>query len=193
MLKRETLFAVLPVEQQTRIRELVSFRARILTISQLVPNPYAQQAARKLYEVTGGRAPGGTQSPCSQVLVIYRSLSNRVTLNALYNEFMDLRASGVLFEDSLICVYRRYRQRVGWLVDENQLVTFDHWHVVARELETRESRLVRCTCCSSRNLLTKHTSLRSLECVFCDLLETASKKSTQRRESPQVASQKKVA
>lgn len=190
MLKRETLFAVLPVEHISRIRELVSFRARISTITQLVPHQYADMAARKMYEVTGGRAPGGTQSPCRQVLVIYRSLSNKVTLNALYNEFMDLRSSGVVFEDSLICVYRHYRQRVGWAVDESQLITFDHWYVVALELETRESKLMRCSACGSRNLLSKHVSIRSLECIFCDLLEVAAKKAPQRREASKIPSQK---
>jgi hypothetical protein len=178
MLKRETLFTTLPSEDTARIRELVSFRARISTIAVLVPHQYAQTAARQMYAVSDARAPGGTQSPCKQVLVIYRRLTARITLTALYNEFMDLRSLDVRFEDSVVCVYRKYRQRIGWFVDEDSLITFDHFFVVARELETRESKLIPCSCCGSRNLRTKHTSIVAFECVFCVLLEGANAKST---------------
>jgi hypothetical protein len=181
-MKRETLFAVLSLEDIQTIRELVSFRARITTIAQLVPHQYAAKAARTMYQVSGGRAPGGSPSPCNQILVtVYRSLTLKVTLNALYNEFLDMRIAGVGFEASLISVYRSYRKRVGWPSDENQTISFDHWCVVAWEIETRASRSMRCSVCSSRNLLTKHTSA-AIDCIFCDLLAASSKSAPEGRD-----------
>ena len=190
MLKRETLFTSYTAAQTSRVRELVSYRARIATIIDLVATEYVELAARKMYEVAGQRPPGGTQSPCSQVLGVYRSLTNRLALNTMYNEFTDLRGGGFCFEDGLISAYRAYRKRIGWARDDGQVITFDHWYVVARELETSQSRLLRCSACGSRNLLTKHVSISSLDCVFCDLLESAVKKAAPNRASWTGANQK---
>lgn len=175
-LKRETLVAVLPPEQITSIRELVSFRARPATIAQLVPHQYAEMAARRMYETSDLRAPGGTQPSCKQVVLMYRSLTYRANLNSLYTQFSDLRSAGVAFESALVVVYRLYRRKTAFGTDEKQLISFDHWYVVALEIETRESRLHRCASCGSRNLLTKHISVTSIDCVFCDLLATANRK-----------------
>jgi hypothetical protein len=182
-LKRETLVAVIPPEQITSIRELVSFRARPATIAQLVPHQYAEMVIRRIYETSALRPPGGTQPSCKQVILMYRSLTYRSNLNALYTQFSDLRGAGVSFESALVIVYRLYRRKAGFGIDEKQLISFDHWYVIALEIETRESRLHRCGACGSRNLLTKHISVTSIDCVFCDLLAAANRKLTAKADS----------
>lgn len=176
--KRLTLVAMMPPEQITSIRELVSYKARPATIAQLVPHQYAEVTARRMYEASLLRAPGGASPSCKQVVLMFRNLTYRSNLNVLYTQFSDLRSAGVAFESALIVVYRLYRRKSGFGIDEKQLITFDQWYVVALEIETRESRLHRCSACGSRNLLTKHISVTSIDCVFCDLLAAANRKMT---------------
>lgn len=171
-------YSGIPPEDIERIRELVSFRARISIIGDLVQHPSAADAARRLYVFTGGRAPGGRQAPCEQAVRQYRTISAKVTFNTFYTEYDDYRALGVSHADSLICVYRRYHKRVGWLSEEDQVIPFDHWHAVALEIETGQAMVMRCNCCGSRKLLLQKGSMRGLHCVFCELIK-ANEKSSQ--------------
>jgi hypothetical protein len=185
-LKRETLFATYSSKDADRIRELVSYRARIDTIKVLVPRRNIDLAARTLYEVTGQRPPGGSKSAARKLTNTYTSLANRVDLNVMVSELHDLRHAGFEFEDSLINVYRSYRARIPFAVgrsskDESKLITFDHFYSLALELETQSSRLIRCTSCGSRNVLPRNASATSLRCVFCEILTSAKKRAGPRK------------
>lgn len=185
-LKRETLFSTYSPANTERIRELVSYGARIDTIKVLMACPNVDLAARTLYAATGQRPPGGSKSAPRKLANTYTSLSNRLDLNVMVSELVDLRHANFKFEDAIITVYRSYRSRIpcpvgGSAKEDSKLISFDHFYALALELETQASRLIRCTGCGSRNVLPPSVSAVSLRCVFCEIMTVAKKRSTPRK------------
>ncbi len=184
--KRETLFSTYTAKNTERIRELVSYNARIDTIKVLMACPNVDLAARTLYAASGQRPPGGSKSTPRKLVNTYTSLSNRLDLNSMVSELYDLRGAGFKFEDAIITVYRAYRSRIQFVVgsvakEDSKLINFDHFYALGLELETQASRLIRCTCCGSRSVLPPSVSAMSLRCVFCEISAVAKRRATPRK------------
>lgn len=174
-MKREYPFATLPPGQSDLIRELLTYRAHIDTIKALFPHPHVEQVARTHYNLMPDRktARGATATIAFLLTKRYASMTSRLALNELFAQFDDLRKSGFSFQEALVFVYRSYYKKNHHLLAlesaPNVAIRFEHFYALALQLESRQATLLRCSCCGSRNLLSKHVSSQSLQCIFCKL------------------------
>lgn len=175
MLKRQFPFALMAPADLERLRELVSYRARIDTIQGLVPSPHAESVARVMYELTSvSKPPRGAKAPVGRMIAkTYATKIFRLALNEMYTQFDDLRKAGFIFQDAVLFVYRTYARKNHHVVFAEEIlpsvIRFEHFYSMAIDLEAKNSNLVRCSCCGARNLLTKHLSSNSLSCIFCEI------------------------
>lgn len=175
MLKRQLLIANFSSAEIDRLRLLISYRARIDTIKSLLPLPHIEAVARLLYEMTpDSKPPRGAKAPVGRMIAkTYANRASRLALNEMYNQFDDLRKSGFSFQDAVVFVYKVYARKNHHLVFVDHplpsVIRFEHFYSIALDLEAKQSNLIRCTSCGSRNLLTPNLSSYSLRCVFCDI------------------------
>lgn len=180
-MKRHYPFATLPLGQSDLIRELVVYRAHVDTIKALLPHPHVEQVARTYYDLIPDKNTprGSTPSIVYLLSKRYANMSARLALHELLSQFDDLRKSDFSFQESLIYIYRSYfkKNQVSLKIDSAPTapIRFEHLYCIALELESRQATLFRCSCCGSRNLLTKHLSSHSLPCIFCKIADIASK------------------
>lgn len=173
-MKRQYPFVSLPPGHSELIRELVTYRAHIDTISALLPHPSVDPVARLHYsQVPDKKTPRGSTASIAWLLSkTYANKNSRLALNQMFSQFDDLRKSGFSFQESVVFVYRGYAKRTGhlYLLDTsaNNFIRFEHFYCIVLQIETKKATLVRCTCCGSRNLLTKLLSSQ-VQCVFCRL------------------------
>ncbi len=177
VLKRQLLLASFSAADIERLRLLVMYTARIDTIKALLPLPHIEAVARLLYEITpDSKPPRGAKAPVSRLIAkTYSNRASRLALNEMNNQFDDLRKLGFSFQDSIVSVYTTYARKNHQTLCASQtsipVIRFEHFYSIALDLEAKQSNLIRCTGCGSRNLLTRHLSSYSLQCVFCDISE----------------------